>query len=179
VELLIVIVVIAILATISVVAYNGVQQRASNTAIIDAASKAKRMIEVYIATYDKYPHIVDGYVCITTTTSCRNNSGPMASTPAFDTEVARVGSLPRSAPLASDVRGGVTYMYNATRTIDGVSAPVVIRYYLLGAYSDCGMKVIDSDTSQAASTSSNKYTIGDVGSSGSTLCAVKVSVSGT
>ena len=47
VELLIVIVVIAILATISVVAYNGIQQRARTSAHQHAASQAEREIMVH------------------------------------------------------------------------------------------------------------------------------------
>ena len=49
VELLIVVVVIAILASISVVAYTGIQQRAKNSAIIDAAAISMRAMQAYIA----------------------------------------------------------------------------------------------------------------------------------
>lgn len=56
VELLIVIVVIGILAAISIVAYNGIQNRASNTAIKnDLANIAKRM-ELYKVDHDVYPN---------------------------------------------------------------------------------------------------------------------------
>lgn len=46
VELLIVIVVVGILATISVVAYNGAQQRARNAARLDIVTKAIEVVEV-------------------------------------------------------------------------------------------------------------------------------------
>lgn len=58
VELLIVIVVIGILATIGIVAYNGVSQKANNAAIISAASNSSKMIQTYIAEYGTYPYTV-------------------------------------------------------------------------------------------------------------------------
>lgn len=63
VELLIVIVVIAILATISVVAYSGIQQRANNTVRIAAAKEWVKSIEQYIAVNQAYPATLNTY-CI-------------------------------------------------------------------------------------------------------------------
>ena len=55
VELLIVIVVIAILAAISIVAYNGIQQRAHNTQLIAAAKSYKQAILIYKIDNGEYP----------------------------------------------------------------------------------------------------------------------------
>lgn len=56
VELLIVIVVIAILAAISIVAYNGIQNRANDTTIINDLANIKKKIELYkIDNSDLYP----------------------------------------------------------------------------------------------------------------------------
>lgn len=55
VELLIVIVVIAILAAISIVAYNGIQERARNTTAADSASQLKTKIEAWNAVNGEYP----------------------------------------------------------------------------------------------------------------------------
>lgn len=49
VELLIVIVVIGILAAISIVAYNGIQDRANDTIRRDAAKKLEKAYKLYIA----------------------------------------------------------------------------------------------------------------------------------
>jgi prepilin-type N-terminal cleavage/methylation domain-containing protein len=55
VELLIVIVVIAILAAITIVAYNGVQNRAKNSAAQSAAITVQKKLEAYNASVGNYP----------------------------------------------------------------------------------------------------------------------------
>lgn len=55
VELLIVIVVVAILATISIVTYNGVQSRARDTKIRSAAEHIQDAMEIYIAQNGRRP----------------------------------------------------------------------------------------------------------------------------
>ena len=58
VELLIVIVVIAILAAISIVAYTGIQNRANDTAIKNDLANIAKKLEVYkvsISTTEQYP----------------------------------------------------------------------------------------------------------------------------
>lgn len=175
VELLIVIVVIAILAAISIVAYNGVQQRSKSVAIVKAASDSKRMIESYIVTYDEYPYVGGNHTCITMDTGCyRNNVTPLSENTPFMTNMAKIGNLPKSAPLASDVRGGVMYSYDATRMVNGNSAPAILSFYLPGANTDCNMTALTSEGT-VSSNSSSKYTIGDVGGSGTTFCVVSIS----
>lgn len=65
VELLIVIVVIGILAAITIVVYNGIQQRASNAQRITAAKDWLKGINEYIALNQAYPAAV-GVYCIGT-----------------------------------------------------------------------------------------------------------------
>ena len=55
VELLIVIVVIAILAAISIVAFNGIQQRSRNTQTISAAKDYIKAVSMYAADNGSYP----------------------------------------------------------------------------------------------------------------------------
>ncbi len=55
VELLIVIVVIAILAAISIVAYNGIQNRANNTTAKQAATQIRTKIEAFNTIKSYYP----------------------------------------------------------------------------------------------------------------------------
>ncbi len=56
VELLIVIVVIAVLAAITVVAYNGIQQRARTTGVQSDLSSLSKKLKLYYAANDAYPN---------------------------------------------------------------------------------------------------------------------------
>lgn len=61
VELLIVIVIIAILATITIVAFNGIQQRARDSSRTSAVEQIQKGLELYRQTHDRYPpHISPG-----------------------------------------------------------------------------------------------------------------------
>lgn len=64
VELLIVIVVIAILASISVVAYTGFQQRARNTSRISEARQWMTVLDSYKALNGTYPAVPTGSYCL-------------------------------------------------------------------------------------------------------------------
>ena len=55
VELLIVIVVIAILAAITIVAFNGIQNRAENTKTAQAVTQYVKIMKMYATTYGVYP----------------------------------------------------------------------------------------------------------------------------
>ena len=57
VELLIVIVVIAILAAITIVAYNGIQNRANTSAAQSAANTMVKKVEAYNALKSEYPKV--------------------------------------------------------------------------------------------------------------------------
>jgi len=64
VELLIVIVVIAILAAISVVAYNGIQQRARNTQILAGVDAYKKGIIQYMIVKGAQPYGATSNICL-------------------------------------------------------------------------------------------------------------------
>lgn len=59
VELMIVIVVIAILAAISIVAYTGIQERARLTAATSTLSQMNRAIQLYHTEYGHYPRVTE------------------------------------------------------------------------------------------------------------------------
>lgn len=59
VELLIVIVVIAILAAITIVSYTGLQTRALNVSRISSAEAAYRLVMMYYAEHGRYPELPD------------------------------------------------------------------------------------------------------------------------
>jgi prepilin-type N-terminal cleavage/methylation domain-containing protein len=64
VELLIVIVVIGILASVTVVAYGGVKTRANNTARYQEVMSWHKLMQSYIAQEGKLPPIADGSYCL-------------------------------------------------------------------------------------------------------------------
>ena len=72
VELLIVIVVVAILATISVVAYNGIQIRAKNAKTVNAAVAWVKILKLYNADKGSWPTSAS---CLGTLTTYEGNSG--------------------------------------------------------------------------------------------------------
>lgn len=72
VELLIVIVVIAILAAISIVAYNGIQQRAEASGIASAMIQAQKTIELVKVETDAYPTTISNCPTPASGTACVN-----------------------------------------------------------------------------------------------------------
>ena len=176
VELLIVIVVIAILATISIAAYTNIQQRAKNTAIINAASQSLKMIEAYIAANGTYPSKYNA--CITVDSGCQvdlNSDSIISSNSTFNTIMATVGILPKNVPAEGSRLYGLTYQYNQAFRVNDESQPVRLVYYLFGTNQNCGvnrvMRWISADTYQ---TLSNGYTDGNNGGLNKTLCWVSV-----
>ena len=170
VELLIVVVVIGILAAISIVAYNGVSQKANNAAIIDAAGKTQRLMQAYIATEGKYP--LPGpttmFACVTTETGCRSSTEDFPEIATFDANMASVGQLPRSIPFVGDGRYGIYLTYWSS----AVAGPFYMRYYLQGVNQQCGLSgVLNANIDGYATTG---YTNGNHGSSGKTECTIKV-----
>lgn len=75
VELLIVIVVIGILATITIVAYSGIQVRARDTTRIDKVKNIAKAIDLYYVDNGRYPPILDGMGLETSCGSQTDNWG--------------------------------------------------------------------------------------------------------
>ncbi len=142
VELLIVIVVIAILAAISIAAYTNIQQRAKNTAIINAASQSLKMIQAYIAANGTYPLASDGAFCMTVDSECQtdsNSDSKTSSSTTFNTRMATIGTLPKSVPAEGGRLYGVSYSYYFANRFNTEPRPAYIRYYLIGVNQQCGL----------------------------------------
>lgn len=172
VELLIVIVVIGILAAITIVAYSGIQQRANNTVIIDAASKSARVIQAYIVANGVYP-LTSGNVCITTDSGCMTNGAVGAGT-TLNTNLATIGTTPKSIPTPGPDHYGIIYLYNSVRTLNGSTQPVVLYYWLQGTSQQCGLSGITDSPTTPMLTSTTGYTAANDSSSGKTLCVVSI-----
>lgn len=138
VELLIVIVVIGILAAITIVAYNGIQQRANNTTRVTAAQQAIKLVQAYYAYNGSYPH--PGSTCLTVV--CTNFAGDNETTSnaSLLTNIKTMGNPPVSVKQAG-IYNGLWYNIRATgATYDGDgSRPVLLlMYWLEGQSQDCG-----------------------------------------
>lgn len=130
VELLIVIVIIAILATITMVSYNGVTARAKNTARLSMADNTMQLFEVYKAMYGDYPALAAGAsYCVGTgypNGKCRDymssgsNAYPETNT-MLSGELKKVGSIPTGGynELSGTV-GPYVYTYSTGMGFDVV-----------------------------------------------------------
>lgn len=149
VELLIVIVVIAILAAISITAYTGIQNRAYNTKAISGTTQYQKTLIAYKAVNGSYPSM-DGclgknYPNNACWANDANGGSPIgfqvnatldAALSEFLSSKPEVGTeLISIAPSANQYRGGLVYIYN-----DG-SLGHRLTYYLKGNNSDCGLAV--------------------------------------
>lgn len=165
VELLIVVVVIAILATVTVVAFRGVQERAKNTATLAAAKQTLRQIAAYRTLTGEYPAVggqilpgnVSYFSCITRETGCLRSSTGQFLDPndELDANLATVGLPPQSVPGET----GIYYNYYAPRTFNGEPSPALLVYHLIGLQSDCGSdRVTQGIYTAAVSTPRENYT---------------------
>jgi len=166
VELLIVIVVIAILAAISVVAYNGIQQRAKNTQRIAAAKEWQKRIIAYTAangTYptsslgnhfclggDGYPTDLDANADVDCNTSA-NVKHPLAS---INAAYSTLGSLPVYPGDKLDIGSGTTAVGISVRaydTLDPAGAAKtqypMLWYWLAGSGQDCILRPVLANVS--------------------------------
>ena len=177
VELLIVIVIIGILAAISIVTYNGVQQRARNTAIISAAKQTLNSIQAYIAQEDDYPIKLNVNVCITTESGCKfSNGSDMTGNSTLTANLSKISKAPLSVPI-SGAGSGIFYNYTPTRIYNDESRPAILAYWLHGKNQKCGVNDVmdgwgDGTTGRAA-TSSTGYTRGS-SPEGRTMCFVSI-----
>lgn len=107
VELLIVVVVIAILAAISVVAYTGIQTRAENAKTVNGVSAYARIFAIYAADKGVYP-TTSSYPCI----GGSNASGYCArvanNAPACSTSIGTAGTIPLNESFHAQLSEFVT-----------------------------------------------------------------------
>lgn len=141
VELLIVIVVIAILASVTLVAYNGIQTKARNAARVASAVQVLRLLHIYYVSYGTVPNRnADNSYCATTDNSCAiwNGSAATTSNATFISEMTKVGSLPTSVPRSSG-GWGLTFVPSDNMSLNLVLAKVsgLLIVWLEGYQQDC------------------------------------------
>ena len=130
------IVVIAILAAISIVAYNGIKQRSTNMAIIAGAKQTVGLIASYKATYGQYPL---GAYCLTTDNKCTNYMGTVLTNDntVMITELSKIGKPLQSVPKAEDNLYGIYFDGYQPRTFNHAVAPGLVMYWLKGEAQSC------------------------------------------
>lgn len=141
VELLIVVVVIAILAAITVVSFNGVQQRARNAAKINAVQSLSKMISYYRTENGVYPLQANSIRrCLTQDVQCTMWNG----TPVTDDNSALINALKKygtvqqtSGDKTNGTYYGITYQYDDGYTLQGVPNRLLLVFWLDGTNQDC------------------------------------------
>lgn len=162
VELLIVIVVIGILAAITIVAYNGVQQRAKNTQMVAVAKTYRDALLNYEAINGAYPTFSQYAVCLGDgypSDHCWiGSNGDYSVLASFDTAMKEFIPTKPEVPAkyytlsTGDQRSGVVYYRN------NPSGSQSIDYILDGTGQDCQL--------------SGATALASAGGVGSTLCRV-------
>ena len=140
VELLIVIVVIAILAAITIVAYNGIQNRAKTSAGQAAANALMKKVEAFNTINSTYP----SYCQLVTNSNTPTGAAPTAGTTGVGTCAA--GGTNAGAEPKLDSTTGITPASASTGT--GYTSTVsngntVVGYYLCGASTGANIFYID------------------------------------
>jgi prepilin-type N-terminal cleavage/methylation domain-containing protein len=135
VELLIVIVVIGILAAITIVAFNGIQQRGRNTQTISAVKDYTKIYAAYALDHNAYPGTSNHCLGTGYTDNLCWDNRTYVPNPAVNTALqAYVSNLPnpnttRVYRNATDgTRAGILYVNNYS-----------FRYQLEGVGTDCGI----------------------------------------
>jgi len=189
VELLIVIVVIAILATITVVAYNGIQQRAHNDETIAAVKAYQQAFAMYVTDHGKYPDVNYGTFCVgqgyedstgdgvadcgainqdwrgTVNDTLNNELKPYLGSqlPNINTEEIKT--------YDDTFVGAIVNEWDDV-TIDGKTNPFYMMYILQGSQQDCGLRVAQTNgTWPEMVYTDNNYSWSDT-SSHSTMCVL-------
>lgn len=141
VELLIVIIVMAILAAITIVAYTGIQQSTRNTAKAGTVEQITKLIRLYQAENDEYPRNGGGTWCATVDNACTGYSGTVSATDNTNlmNDLKRYGTPPATSgdKVESGSRYGVQYLYDASRTLSSQSNPVLLLFWLEGTNQMC------------------------------------------
>lgn len=138
VELLIVIVVIAILAAITIVAYNGVQQRAKNSQVVSGVNAYIKALHLYKVDNGSYPSINNpclgaGYP----EDQCwQGDSGVRSVNSTFDTVL---GDYMKTKPTLATTRFSIGIGNNMRAGAVYSTGPSRIVYYLQGAGQNCGI----------------------------------------
>ncbi len=168
---------IAILAAISIVAYNGIRQRAANASTIASANQVLKAIASYGATTTAYPVDVDVVGCLVPSESGSCTVGNTTARPVnatFNANIATVAGLPSSVPDAYNVYNGIAFWHNSATTFNGEPRPLRLYYSLRGNQQQCGVPNVSINSNgddDVRLSSSTGYTSSG---GGYTVCTISV-----
>ncbi len=180
VELLIVIVVIGILAAITIVAFNGVQQRANNAAKFQAAASYGKSIQLYATQNNTLPPMGNGSVCLgqgytirgsDTVGTCGGSDYTTREDATFNAAIQTVLSRIPEANNKVVTKGdgatfvGITLTNWDGFTLDGRPNPYVLQFVLEGQNQDCNVpgvvEMINGEWGNFRPAASQKFTFSD------------------
>lgn len=151
VELLIVIIVVGVLAILTIVAYNGIQQRARNTQTVSAARDYRTALARFAINYGRYPTVAAGEVAFAGACLGDAYAGDICwasniaeSSPLNTILKSYMPNLPMPAILAGGQYNGVVFL-PATRnyTLDSVVRDW-IAYAIQGSSTRCELGPVAS-----------------------------------
>ena len=132
------IVVIAILAAMTIVSYNGIQTRAENTKTVQAVGQWAKLIASYAATYGNYP-VEAGYPCLSESgTSCGRVSGStmcfgIGGTNSNTSYITEISKIATKVPVPSSQRIGCNGSeYSGIFTNLSTGKTATMTYFLKG-----------------------------------------------
>lgn len=139
VELLIVIVVVAILAAVTIVAYNGIQARAKATQVESAVDQYRKALLQYATLNNEYPRASASF-CLGEVTDYPDGCFSGSDTDA--TVVTKLKSVLSNLPqvdssckimYGNSCRRNLTFVHQSGATLDGAAHPYYLMYFLDGA----------------------------------------------
>lgn len=135
VELLIVIIIVAILATITIVAYSGITAKANTTKAQTNAASLKKVLEAFNAEFGYYPYTISQITGYNASTKLPSGitvlRGPGGATTA--TAFAATGTAPAGLANVLNSAGTITPLTNSTVTTSAGSGMSNLAYSALTA----------------------------------------------
>lgn len=180
VELLIVIVVVAILAAVTIVAYNGIQARAKATEVENVVDQYRKSLMQYAVLNKDYPR-ANASFCLGEESNYPD--GCFSGSNTDSTVVTKLRSVMSSLPsvnssckmmYGNSCRRNLTFVNQSSATLDGNVHPYYLMYFLDGSQKcSLGGNVGGNWESYSSTPNSSGYLEQD-SSTGVTMCVISM-----
>ena len=125
VELLIVVVIIAILATITIVVYTGIQQRSKNSAVAATVTSYVKALMLSAADKGSYPVVPTAAGCLDGSTTCWNGTSASTTSNLVSALTPIMGSLPPLPQSAYNYYASYGGYYIVFTLADASNCPII------------------------------------------------------